>query len=232
MTNMQSQIQSKYLAFLCILYMAILLSSAVLTNKMVMLGSNVTIAGIFLVPVLFVIIDIISEIYGYKMAFYIVLASFVAQLIFAWVTCFLMTLPSPAYWHHQGAFDFVLDPLLRISIASPLSYCIASMLNAFIISKWRLIWKGRHFWIRSIGSSTLTELLYTVLSTVLIRYDRLPWHIIINIILISYLIKVIGSFLLSLPANVLVIHIKKKMGIPIEANLLSLQVPFGLNSTK
>lgn len=186
-------------------------TSAILTNKLITIGSNVTLAGAIVVPVLFSISDIMTEIYGYKIAKNIIIFAFLCQIIFAIITFILSHLSSPSYWHGQNAYDFVLGPVIRISIASFIAYFLSSTLNIYILSRWKYLWQGKLFWVRSLGSSTIGELLFTVLAVISIKHGELPWNILLDIIVVSYLIKIIGSVVCSILASIAVFYITIKL---------------------
>lgn len=200
-----------YLAYLSMFYMMIMLCSAILTNKIIIIGQGITLAGSIVVPILFSVSDIIAEIFEYKITSRIIIAAFIGQFIFTITTYILSHLPSPDFWHGQANYNFVLGPLFRLSLASFVAYFASSLVNIYILSKWRHLWNGRFFWIRSIGSSAVGEFLFTVMAVLFIKYGKLPNHILLNTIITSYSIKLIGSSICSLPANAVVLYIKHRL---------------------
>ncbi len=224
------KIQSKSLslptlAFACLsmVYMTLVLCSAVLTNKVVAFDPAITLAGVLIVPFIFCSADIMSELFGYKHTFVVIQAAFFFQLLFATICVISINLPSPAYWQGESHYNFVFSPLLRMSFASFFSYVVASTVNLYLISKWKVLWKGRYFWIRSIGSSTIGELIYTVLIILLMQYNNFPDTTLVRMIITSYLIKVLFSIGCSIPANIIVIILRKV--IP-ETNITNMSLDF------
>lgn len=200
------------LACLGMLYITLVLCSAVLTNKVVAIGPAITLAGVLIVPFIFCTADIMAELFGYKIASITVQLAFVFQLIFAVLCTQCIKLPSPDFWHGAVQYQFVFAPLMKMSVASFVAYIIASTINVYVISKWRVRWRGKYFWIRSLGSSSMAEFLYTILIILLMQYHVFPGSTLLRMMVTSYVIKVVFSFCCSIPANMLVFGLKKLLG--------------------
>jgi len=69
--------------------------------------------------------------------------------------------------------------------------------------------------LRSLGASTISEFIFTVLAVFLIQIGKLPLSGILTVIITSYSLKVIYAVLLAFPANLLTIAIKKADGIDV-----------------
>jgi queuosine precursor transporter len=207
------QVKIYLLIYICMLYMAVMLSSAVLTNKLITIGPFTSLAGAIVVPISFSLADVLTELYGYKIAIRVVLSAFICQICFSFIVDLLSHLHSPATWHGQQAYDFVLGSLYRISFASFVAYFLSSFINVYVLSKWRRLWQGKLFFIRSMGSSCLGELIFTVLAVIFIKYGRLPWSTMFSIIFTSYSIKIIGSFLFTMPSSLFVLLFQYRLKI-------------------
>lgn len=194
------------------LYITFMYSSAVLTSKIILFGHSVTLAGVFMVPIVFSLSDIVAELYGYRVAKILVLTAFGCQILFGVICAIFIRLPSPSSWHGEASYQFVLGPLFRISIGSFLAYIFSSLLNVYFISRWKITLKGRYFWLRSIGASTLGEFFFTVMAVFFIQYGKLPTTVILQIIMTSYLVKLCLSVLNSVWATVIVVFAKAKIG--------------------
>ncbi len=197
------------LGTLSMFYIMLVLCSAMLTNKVVAFGPAVTLAGVLIVPFIFSTADIMAELYGYKIASLLIQIAFIVQLTFALICIFCIKLHSPSFWHGYEEYHYVFSSLMRMSLASFVSYILSSTINVYLISKWKILWKGRFFWIRSIGSSTSGELIYTIMIILLMQYHKFPAETLTDMIITSYSIKIACSALFSLPANIIVNILKK-----------------------
>lgn len=65
----------------------------------------------------------------------------------------------PEYAH---AYNIILHLLLRASIANAIAIAIGSFFNIYLLSKWKMLIKGKYFWLRSLGSSAIGESFYTI----------------------------------------------------------------------
>jgi uncharacterized integral membrane protein (TIGR00697 family) len=205
---------SSYLIFLSMLYICLLFTTAVLTSKIIKIGGTITLAGTVIIPLWFVISDIISEVYGADIAKKIMCYGFACQFIFAVLCTLLIYAPYPQTWHGQNAYEFVLGPLLRISILSVFSFIISGYINIKLISKWKILLKGKYFWLRCLGASTIAELIFTILAVVTMQYHKISTVDMIKIICTSYTIKVISSVIFAFPASIAVYLLKKAENIP------------------
>lgn len=191
--------------------MSMMLTSAVLTSKVIRIGPTITLAGVVVVPIVFSISDIIAEIYGYKIATLVIWTAFILQFIFAIICDSMIHISSPTFWHGQEAYDFVVGPLLRISIFSFIAYIISSIVNVYVISKWKVLWKNRLFWLRSIGSSTLGECLFTIFAVILIQFGKMSFQEMLKVMISSYIIKIISTIIFAFPSSMIVSYINYKL---------------------
>lgn len=206
--NFENQYQYKALLFLTMLYITLMLAANVLIYKLVIIGGFIMSVGSFVIPCVHVLIDIISERYGYPVAKRMVFCGLGSQLIFALVCGFLITLPSPSFWHFQNAYDQVLGKSIRIFCGSFLGTFLGMLINLKLISKWKILIKGKYFWIRSLGSSAIGQLIFTVVT---ISYDMFGIQsakTIISIITTSYIIKFIFTIVVATPAAFIVAFLK------------------------
>jgi uncharacterized integral membrane protein (TIGR00697 family) len=207
--------QSGYLLFLAMLYLTVMLCSGVLTHRLIQLGPFYTMAGTLVAPLWFTLSDVIAEIYGYTVARRLVWFGFICQTIFAIICKLLVELPSPDFLDNQTAYFTVLDSILYTCLSALVAYIFAGFINIYLISKWKILLMGRYFWLRSLGASTISELIFTVLAVFFIQVGKLPLKQMLTIMAVSYSLKVIYAILLALPANLLTYVIKKTDGIDI-----------------
>ena len=85
------------LALVSMLYMSIMLCSAVLTNRYVGTNDYFILGGTLISPIIFILNDIAAEIYGFKITRFIIISGFVAQTLFALICQFIILAPYPCY---------------------------------------------------------------------------------------------------------------------------------------
>ena len=199
----------KIILFLVILYIIIDCACNVVLYKVVQVGPLIVPAGIFIYPLIFLIGDIIAEIYGYKFARLVVIYDLFFNLLFAVLVDILIYLPSPKNWHLEASYVIVLGSLIRANISVIIGVLIGNVVNIYFISRWKIVTMGRFFWLRSIGSSLIGEAVMLVLFVFLLYIGRLPMQEILKIIPSDYLIRFIYAILGSFPATLVVNYLKR-----------------------
>lgn len=206
----------KVLIFISMIYMSIMLCNAILTNRYI--GSDVlfVLGGTFTSPFVFILDDIIAEIYGYKITRAVILTGFIAQTIFVIICLLVINAPHPSFFTNQEAYTSVLGlSLLRINISGFIAYIVANLANSYILTRWKVLLKGRYFWLRSVGSSTISEALYSLIAILMMELASIPLKSILQVAAVSFSIKVLYSILFAGPANLLVNYLKKITGIDV-----------------
>jgi queuosine precursor transporter len=158
----------------------------------------------------------IAEIYGYKITRSVILSGFTAQTLFVLVCQVVVIAPYPTSFKEYEAYNHILgSSLLRINISGFAAYIVANLINSYIITRWKILLKGRYFWLRSFGSSTFSEAIYSFLAIMMMELQSIPMSDILKVVAISYSIKAAYSVILAFPANLLVNHLKKVTGIDV-----------------
>lgn len=203
------------LIFLSMLYLTITLLAGVMVNKIVSLPLGYVQGGAIITPVWYAIADIITEVYGYQISRQILLASLACQFVFSFFCFLILHLPSPQFWHGKIDYDFVFGNTLRIYFSGVTAYLISGFVNIYFISKWKILMMGKYFWIRSIGSSTISEMIYTALIIPMISFGKLPVEKILIIVASSYGLKIVYALIASGPATLIVDFLKKIEGVDV-----------------
>lgn len=215
-TKIENPYEYKILIIISMIYMSIMLCNAILTNRYIGSDALFVLGGTFTSPFVFVLDDIIAEIYGYKIARSLILTGFIAQTLFVVICLLAINSPYPSFFNEQTAYTTVLGwSLLRINISGFFAYILANLANSYILTRWKVLLKGRYFWLRSLGSSTISEALYSLIAIFMMEIASIPLKRILQVVAISFSIKVIYSIVLAGPANLLVNYLKKITGIDV-----------------
>ncbi|OAI45988.1 hypothetical protein AYO45_01900 [Gammaproteobacteria bacterium SCGC AG-212-F23] len=215
-TGMPNLAGYKFIVVLSMMYMSIMLCNAILTNRYIGTDSLFFLGGTLTSPFIFILDDIIAEIYGYRIARTIIISGFVAQTIFIVICQMVINAPHPSFFKESVIYAHVLGPeLMKINMGGFLAYITANLINSFIITRWKVLVKGKYFWLRSIGSSSFSEALYSLLAILMMELNSIPLSDIFHVVIISFLVKLTYSIIFSYPANILVDYIKLKTGIDV-----------------
>ena len=115
-------------------FVACLLISNVLSAKTFELGSVVLPTAVIIFPVVYIVNDVMAEIYGFRKARNIILLGFALNALAVAAYSIAIALPAPAYaTEGAAAFASVLGSTWRILIASFAAYLVGSLVNAGIM---------------------------------------------------------------------------------------------------
>lgn len=190
----------------------------ILAYRMTTFGPLLVSVGVFIVPFTYICSDIITEVYGYNLTRQVIWMGLINEFIFNFI-CYSMNLFSaPAFLHNQPAYLQVLSPLMRIYFGVILANIASIFINAYCISKWKILLKGRFFWLRSLGASSIGQLTFTILCDIVVFSGTMQFMQVLRTIESIFLIKICCEIILVYPANILVKILKKHEKINVYDN--------------
>ncbi|TFG47149.1 MAG: VUT family protein [Dehalococcoidia bacterium] len=146
------------------LFIAALITANVIAVKLIAVGSDIVLpAAILVFPLSYIIGDILTEVYGFAWARRIIWLGFLCNLIFVFFVWLGGLLPGASFWEGQSAYETILGYTPRLLLASFCGYLIGSFANAAVMSRMKLLTRGRHLWSRTIGSTVVGEGLDSVI---------------------------------------------------------------------
>ena len=147
--------------------------------------------GVFMFPIVFLMTDVVGELYGKKIARFFVLAGFVSTAL--WIGYSMLSLLMPwaaaGEWVH-ASYDTVFGVSARIAIASLVAFAIAEYQDVFAFFLLKDRWGKRLFWLRSALSNLWSQLLDTVIFMVIAFYGVYANDVLFNLIISWWLFKV------------------------------------------
>ena len=176
---------------------SLVLANTLGTKITTLLGVRVSV-GIFFIPLMFLITDIVAEVHGKKKAQEFVLISIAVMLFTLIMAYFAIQLPANSTWGNQEAFASVFGSSLRMIVAS---------IIAFIFSQFHDVWafhflkkktKGKYLWLRNNVSTSISQLIDTVLFMFIAFYNLTPKFtvpFIISLILPYWLFKILFALI-------------------------------------
>ena len=210
----QQQVPARYLrlAFIGMIFAAISLSSVILGYKVIEFHHIIFSGAALVIPIRYMLGDVIAEIYGYYAAKCFIWYLLIAAFVFSALIVLTIQLPSPAFWDHQHAYLTVLNRSMYIWIYGSIGVIFGSILNIYLLSTWKLFTSGRYFWLRSIGASVIGELSQYVIVISMMYYHIFSWPHILELIFVDYSIQVALLLITSPFAHLLTIYLKSKKG--------------------
>ena len=193
-----------------VLFAACLLISNILASKIIQLGPWSAPAGVLIFPIAYIINDVIAEVWGYGKARLIIWAGFGVNLLAAVFFLLAISLPAAPFYQGQDAFQQVVGSSVRIVFASLMAYLAGSFLNAFVMSKFKLLTQGRGFSLRAIVSTLAGEGADSLIFISIAFAGIFPLPVILGMIATQALLKTVYEIII-LPFTVLVVNKVKEM---------------------
>lgn len=151
----------KYILFLAMLFVTIDLAAVSVAYKMV--GFNflfeINSGATYIFPMTYALGDIITEVYGYNMARKLIWISLLLQFIFSLLITVVIHLPTPHFWNGNAAYIDVFGTILRFVLAGTVANIVSNFMNVYIVSKLKIPFEGKLFWVRSILSTMISGFL-------------------------------------------------------------------------
>ena len=207
----------KHLTAIAVIFVSVLLISNVASIKILALGPFEFDGGTILFPLIYIFGDILTEVYGYKRTRKIIWLGLGMAVLMAAVFMAVAALPAAGGWDGQEAYMAILGWTPRIVLASVIAYTVGEFSNSYLLAKIKVWMKGRHLWVRTIGSTLVGEGIDTVLF-VLIAFWGASWAgpgILMTIIVSNYIFKVGVEVLFTPLTYAIVGFLKKSEGVDV-----------------
>ena len=166
-----------------------------LAVKQIEIGPIIMAGGILITPIVFVMSDVITEIYGYKTARNAVLTGFAMNFIVTALFSLLILLPYPNYWQNQNSIAVVFGSTFRISCASFIAYIIGSLSNCKIMEILKCHFPNSLF-VRAISSTIVGQFFDDILFNFIAFLGITPIPALINIVFFGVLIETLYEIIL------------------------------------
>jgi queuosine precursor transporter len=145
------------LVIIIAVFITCLITANIISVKIISLGPVVLPAAIFVFPVSYIFGDILTEVYGFRVARKVIWLGFLCNLIFVFFVWIGQILPGAGFWEGQGAYVSILGYTPRLLIASFAGYLVGEFVNSFVLSRMKVLTKGRWLWSRTIGSTVVGQ---------------------------------------------------------------------------
>jgi uncharacterized integral membrane protein (TIGR00697 family) len=200
----------KYFDVIMALFVAILLISNIASIKILTVWKFTFDGGTILFPLSYIFGDVLTEVYGYKRSRKVIWTGFFCALLMSLTLWVVQLLPAAADWPYQEAYQNLLGFVPRIVLGSLVAYFAGEFSNSFILSRLKVKMKGKHLWVRTIGSTLVGEGIDTGLFCFIAFYGILPTHLLWLVIVSNYVFKCTVEILLTPFTYAIVKFLKKE----------------------
>ncbi|MBC8501332.1 MAG: queuosine precursor transporter [DPANN group archaeon] len=152
---------------------SLILANTLGTKITTILGVRVSV-GIFFIPILFLVTDIVAEVHGKKKARSFVYISLII-LVFTLIMIFVsIILPVNETWGNQEAFESVFGATMRMMVASIIAFLISQLHDVWSFDFWKRKTKGKYLWLRNNLSTFVSQFIDTTIFMFLAFYKVAP----------------------------------------------------------
>jgi uncharacterized integral membrane protein (TIGR00697 family) len=196
-----------------LIFVTCLITANITAVKLVNLFGFILPAAILIFPLSYITGDVLTEVYGYRMARRVIWLGFFCNLVAVVAIWIGQVLPPAPFWDAQGAYERILGYTPRLLLASFLAYLMGEFANAFVLAKMKIATKGRWLWSRTIGSTLVGQALDSLVFMTLAFVGTMPVSILVGAIVTQWLAKSIYETLAT-PFTYLVVNfLKRKEGM-------------------
>lgn len=213
-----------YLIGVVMLYMTLSNLSGLIVYKIIILGPFLLPAGIFTTPLTYCLSNVTTEVYGYPVGRNLMWWFVISSTIFTVLAFFLIHLPSPLDFKYQPAFNLILGSMPGIYIAGTLGTIAGMNVNNYLVSKFKIIMNGKHYWFRSLISTCGGEVIYNLIAYPIMFLSKIPLHDLVQIFISVTIFKILTTTVFLIPECLLANYLKVKERI----NVFDIDINYGL----
>ena len=166
-------------------------------------------AGLLVITLIYIVNDCLVEVYGYKLARFVVWLTFLSNIIVILLLQLACNIPSPEFWDGEEHFQFIFGLAPRITIASMIAFVFGSMTNAYVMSKMKVKYEGKYFKTRAFVSTVFGEFVDSLTFFTIAFYGLIPNIEILSLIFTQACVKIMCETLI-LPITAKIVKMIKK----------------------
>ncbi|HVK96001.1 MAG TPA: queuosine precursor transporter [Noviherbaspirillum sp.] len=169
-------------------------------------------AGVLFLPLFYTFGKIVSEVYGHAHNCRVIWAGFVALVLTAVLSLFVVGLApaaDPFSSEYQKHLEAVFGNTPRVVLASMIAFLCGSFVNNHVMTALKTVMRGRHLFLRTFGATVCSQFVDSCLFYLIAFYGLWAQEQLLTVIAAQYVLKVGCEFVMS-PATYGIIRLLKK----------------------
>ena len=189
------------------IFTACLIVSNIIAGKTFNFFSFVLPCGVIIFPVIYIVNDVLAEVYGYEKTRNVILLGFFMNLVA--VICYTITiwLPAPVFFENSEAFSVVLGSTFRLLVASFAAYLVGSIVNAKLMVYLKK-WDEDKLFFRCIVSTLFGEGMDALIFITIGFLGTMPIEALILMIVMQALFKTVYEIIVYPLTRVVIARVK------------------------
>ena len=209
------------------LFVTVLVTSNIIAIKLIhvgtlpfqFLGSDLLFlpAAMLVFPVSYIIGDVLTEVYGFKLARGVIWLGFACNALAALFIWLAGIVPAVVFWGDQDAFDVILGQARWVLLGSFAAYLVGEFSNSMVLSRLKNFTNGRFLWLRTVGSTVVGQG-FDSFVFIFIAFGiggDLPTDQLFRIVLIQWCAKIVYEALATPLTYLVVNYLKRREGIDV-----------------
>jgi queuosine precursor transporter len=192
------------------LFVATLVTSNIIAIKIAAVGPFSVPAAIVIFPLAYLFGDVLTEVWGYRVARMVIWTGFLANIIAVVFIAIAIAIPADPHYADQAAYSRVLGSSPRLVAASLTAYLLGEFLNAFVLARLKVATGGRLLWTRTIGSTLIGQGVDSAVFISLAFAGTEPWSLLIVIIRDVWIVKVLYE-IVATPFTYAIVNVLKRV---------------------
>lgn len=192
-----------------VMFCTFLILANVMEVKVVNVCGFTATAGLLVFPVSYIINDCVVEVYGFSRARLVVWLGFAMNLLVVLFLQLAVVLPSDASFDGQEAVVRIFGSTPRILAGSFVAFICGSLVNAYVMSRMKVMTRGRGFSLRAILSTLFGESVDSMIFFPMAFYGVLPLSTIFTLIWTQAVLKTLYEVVI-LPVTIMVVKWVKR----------------------
>ena len=156
--------------------------------------------GTFLYPLTFLIVDLLNETYGLRLARKAILFAFVSNALIVILLSASTILPGLPGWHLDTPYNEVIGQVSSVLVASSVSFLFSEHINSYLLCKIKKLTSSRFLFLRVLLSTLFAVIIDSFLFCYIAFYEFMHNDDILNMVYVQIAIKMCFAFLNILPA--------------------------------
>ena len=163
-------------------------------------------------PIVYVIGDVITEIFGFRTARRAIYITFLMNALAVFFFWIVQILPPAENYEYQSSYEAVVGVAFRIVVASLIAFVIGQLLNSYVFVRIKAKTGSKWLWARALGSSLIADFVDTVIFITIAFIGTIPAADFIALLALAFVTKILGEVILTPVTYLAVGFLRKRIG--------------------
>lgn len=156
--------------------------------------------GVFLYPLTFLVVDVLNESFGLRLARKAILFAFASNVFILVLLTGSAWLPGLPSWKYDAPYSEVIAHVSSVLIASSVSFLVSEYVNSYLLSRIKELTSSRFLFLRVFLSTFFAVIIDSFIFCFIAFYGKMQSADILSIVYVQIVIKMCFAFFNILPA--------------------------------